>query len=402
MRERDRPRLAKFLSYGDNNIGSLGSQFPGYYVSQIYIPTTVATTVSNNNNNVTYPPPKPPTSPSSKRKSRSKTKAKRSQSKHLKQDQSTTTAAIFDGFPSLDTNSPPRKRRSPSKSRIRRSQSRPLQVLLDPSGGQVFSLPPPQPQEPPQSSSSPVRRGRSRSKAKVKRTLSIASVSNVENEPPVFSPPPSDSPTPADKHSLAISANNENNISPASGGGGKKSRNRNKLKIRRSQSEAPHRAINNDGGGKSLWEDITQAKENIQSYIYKSTGQGKPPPGAAVVTNDRCLCNDNIYPQYPVLANLNSRGRSKSRSRRSVVSSTTAGPYSLGSSPYVAPREANGTDLPASGSPTPASNTNNVTSISVPGVGVRGRSKSRSRLSASITNGMSTVWPDSRGAWLPV
>lgn len=269
----------------------------------------------------------------------------------------------------------------------------------------MFSLPPPQqPQEPPQSSSSPVRRGRSRSKAKVKRTRSIASVSNVENEPPVFSPPPSEPPTPTDKHALAISANNENNVSPAQSSGGKKSRNRNKLKIRRSQSEAPHRALNNDGGGKSLWEDITQAKENIQSYIYKSTGQGKPPPGAAVVTNDRCQCSDNIYPQYPVLANLTSRGRSKSRSRRSVVSSTTAGPYSLGSSPYVAPREASDTDLgaPASVSPTPASHSNNVTSISVPGVGVRGRSKSRSRLSASVTNGMSTVWPDSRGAWLPV
>ena len=398
MRDRDRPRLAKFLSYGDNNIGSLGSQFPGYYVSQIYIPTTGATTVNNNNNNnVSYPPPKPPTSPTSKRKSRSKTKAKRSQSKHLKQEQS-TTPTIFDGFPSLETSSPPRKRRSPSKSRVRRSQSRPLQVILDPSGGQVFSLlPPQQSQEPPPSSSSPTRRGRSRSKAKVKRTLSIASVSNVENEPPAFSPSPSDPPT--DKQGLAISANNEN-MSPAQGGGGKKSRNRHKLKIRRSQSEAPHRANTSDGGGKSLWGDITQAKENIQSYIYKSTGQGKPPP-ATVVTNDRCQCSDNIYPQYPVLANLNSRGRSKSRSRRSVVSSTTAGPYSLGSSPYVAPREAD--DItPASISPTPASSGNNVTSISVPGVGVRGRSKSRSRLSASITNGMSTVWPDSRGAWLPV
>ena len=50
MRERDRPRLAKFLSYGDSSIS--GSLYPGYYVSQIYGPAT-AVNNNNNNNNIT-------------------------------------------------------------------------------------------------------------------------------------------------------------------------------------------------------------------------------------------------------------------------------------------------------------------------------------------------------------
>ena len=453
MRERDRPRLAKFLSYGDSSIS--GSLYPGYYVSQIYGPATAVN--NNNNSNNSYPPSKPPTSPTSKRKSRSKTKSKRSQSKQSKQNQSQQQQqqqqqqqynsifcqqdqSVFEaGLLSLDTASPPRKRRSPSKSRPR-SQSRPPLVVLDPSGGQAVL-------QQPLDVSSPVlagsrredggqTRGRSRSKA-VKRTKSIKSpseihqsfsttVSNIENEPPPIDQ--SEAILTNEKHHLGsqlgdteltsscvppVGGNKLSNchschtschiccVPPA--GGNKRSRgHRHRLRLRRSQSEAPQRAdqseasklwTNEKAAGKSLWEDLTsQARDNIQNYIYKSTGRGQ--------------CSDSLYPQS-VLANLNSRGRSKSRSRRSGVSSTagpfqdqrsvvssTAGPYSLGSSPYVAP--STDPDLLA------ASSSNNVTSISVPGVGVRARSKSRSRLAASITNGMSTVWPDSRGAWLPV
>ena len=160
------------------------------------------------------------------------------------------------------------------------------------------------------------------------------------------------------------------------------------MKIRRSQSEAPHRILSD----KSLWDDLTtqakEAKENIQQYIYK-----KPPavPSSSVanVTSDqlaRCQCDQ--YPQYPVI-NF-SRGRSKSRSRKSVMSTAgpmvTAGPYSLNSVSSVA-------------YVAPACDTSDHCTSPVPGVATRGRSKSRSR--GNITNGLSTVWPDSRGAWLP-
>jgi len=93
-----------------------------------------------------------------------------------------------------------------------------------------------------------------------------------------------------------------------------------------------------------------QAKENLQNYIYKS----RPVASSSTTTTvygdlslgSRCQCD-----QYP-----GSRtGRSKSR-------------------------------YPAS---------------SLAGVAVRGRSKSRSRQS-TINQGLDTIWPDSRGAWLPV
>ena len=364
MRDRDRPRLAKFLSYGDSNVVYPGHGHNGHTGFYVY---------GGHNNNVNYPPPKPPTSPVNKRKSRSKTKAKRAQSKPSRQDftlSTTNTTTIFDNFPSFD-NSPPRKRRSPSKSRLRRSHSKPAIVLATSEPNQLFSLPPviSSPLEPssPETTNESSKERRSRSKTRVKRTQSTAS--NLENEPPpaalMIDPP-------TEKHNLPI------NNSSGSPSNNKKLKSKNKMKIRRSQSEAPHRILSD----KSLWDDLTsqakEAKENIQQYIYKK------PPTAPQVNHEaghlRCQCDQ--YPVYPVTSQpLQIRSRSKSRSRKSFVS--TAGPYSLTSVAYVAPA------------------CDDVCTSPLPGVTTRGRSKSRSRLNIAMANGMTTVWPDSRGAWLP-
>jgi len=110
-----------------------------------------------------------------------------------------------------------------------------------------------------------------------------------------------------------------------------------------------------------------QAKENFHNYIYKSRPNASSPTTTTVYgdlslsLSSRCQCD-----QYPA----SRRGRSKSRSRRSVKS--PSGPYSL-----------------------------NYPSSPLPGVAVRGRSKSRSR-QVTLNNGVDTIWPDSRGVWLPV
>ena len=345
MRDRDRPRLAKFLSYGDSgssNNNNMGAFTPGFIVGPIYGPTSI--------NNNSFPPPKHPTSPISKRKSRSKTKAKRSESK-------TSKTAIFENFQSLEIdNSPPRKRRSPSKSRLRSSQSR--QALET---SQMFSLPIQPLDLGGQPSSSPTNQRRSRSKTRVKRSQS--NVSNLENAPPLMS-------MIVDPLKDQLSQSNTNNNTTSSATNNKKSKNKKKKKIQRSQSEAPNRILSDS---KLAWEDL---KENLQTYIYKPT---KPTSNCS-----KCQCDQ--YPQYPSQVLL--RSRSKSRSRKSVVSST-AGPYSLNSVAYVAPSCEDDLSSPGTGP------------SSIPGVGVRGRSKSRSRLNL-INNGLTTVWPDSRGAWLPV
>ena len=326
---RERPRLAKFLSHGEPQV----SHFPSVYstssslgyLGQLYVS-------SSHNNNISYPPPKPPTSPVSKRKSRAKIKAKRAKSKPPKLEEPLSSITVLDSLQSLDT-SPPSKRRSPSKSRLARTQSRAGGELVSERGGRECS---------------PVNQRRSRSKTRVKRSQSI--VSNIENLPPGVShqssqmePPTSSSP-----------ANN------------KKGKNRNKTKIRRSQSEAPNRILSE----KSLWEDLTfQAKENLQNYISKA----RNPSTVYGEAESRCQCDQSVYPA------VTRRGRSKSRK-----SARPSGPYSLNSVSYVAPEG----DLLSSCSP-------------LPGVAVRGRSKSRSR-QLNNNNGLATIWPDSRGAWLPM
>ena len=90
------------------------------------------------------------------------------------------------------------------------------------------------------------------------------------------------------------------------------------------------------------------------------------------------------------------RGRSKSQRAR-----PPAGPYSLGSAPYMAPT------VPVL---TPLSDSNVVT-VTVAGPGtvqvsnnplMRSRSKSRPRLSAAhLQLGTATIWPDRHGFWLP-
>ena len=302
---RERPRLAKFLSApSSSHLPPLYSGNSSLCYGQMYV-----------SNNITSIPPKPPTSPVSRRKSRSKIKAKRSKSKPPQMEQY-QSSFVLDTFPSLESctsqSSPPRKRRSPSKSRLKRTQSRPpadLQLSLPGSQGSPTNQ----------------RRSRSKTRDRVKRSQSIAS--NSENLPP----PSSSSPTHC-----------------------RRGKEKKKTKLGRSQSEAPHRVLSE----KSLWEDL-QAKENLQNYIYKSR------PASTVYgdlsLSSRCQCD-----QYPV----SRRGRSKSRSSRSVKS--PSGPYSLHYPP----------------SP-------------LPGVAVRGRSKSRSRLSAT-NQGLDTIWPDSRGVWLPV
>ena len=90
------------------------------------------------------------------------------------------------------------------------------------------------------------------------------------------------------------------------------------------------------------------------------------------------------------------RGRSKSQRAR-----PPAGPYSLGSAPYMAPT------VPVL---TPLSDSNVVT-VTVGGPGtvqvsnnplMRSRSKSRPRLSAAqLQLGTATIWPDRHGFWLP-
>ena len=337
---RDRPRLAKFLSYGDNGRAPASSFYPSLYSSnnslcygQMYVSTS-------HNNNISHPPPKPPTSPVSRRKSRSKVKAKRSKSKppNIEQQQS-----VFDSLASQEScqTSPPRKRRSPSKSRVKRTQSRPPTELLslpfNPTGETEVSP-------------SNQRRSRSKTRDRVKRSQSIAS--NIENLPPPCSPGPGSQAAPVDPPTI----NSPANLS--------KGKNKNKTKVRRSQSEAPNRILSE----KSLWEDLTlQAKENFHNYIYKSRPNASSPTTTTVYgdlslsLSSRCQCD-----QYPA----SRRGRSKSRSRRSVKS--PSGPYSL-----------------------------NYPSSPLPGVAVRGRSKSRSR-QLTLNNGVDTIWPDSRGVWLPV
>ena len=338
---RERPRLAKFLSHGEASSAQV-SHFPSLYSSnsslgylgQLYVS-------SSHNNNLSLPPPKAPTSPVSKRKSRGKIKAKRAKSKPPPVEEPLSSSGVLDSYPSLDT-SPPTKRRSPSKSRLARTQSR--------AGGERADR-----------DVSPVNQRRSRSKTRVKRSQSI--VSNIENLPPggsnqsgqVDPPPTTSSPT--------------NN---------KKGKNRNKTKIRRSQSEAPNRILSE----KSLWEDLTfQAKENLQNYISRArntnTVYGETVPVADPSLGSRCQCEQSLYP--PVYPAVSRRGRSKSRK-----SAKPSGPYSLNSVSYVAPEG----DLGSPCSP-------------LPGVAVRGRSKSRSR-QLHINNGLATIWPDSRGAWLPV
>ena len=338
---RDRPRLAKFLSYGDNGRAPASSFYPSLYSSnnslcygQMYVSTS-------HNNNISHPPPKPPTSPVSRRKSRSKVKAKRSKSKppNIEQQQS-----VFDSLASQEScqTSPPRKRRSPSKSRVKRTQSRPPTELL-------LSLPF-NPTGETEVSPSNQRRSRSKTRDRVKRSQSIAS--NIENLPPPCSPGPGSQAAPVDPPTI----NSPANLS--------KGKNKNKTKVRRSQSEAPNRILSE----KSLWEDLTlQAKENFHNYIYKSRPNASSPTTTTVYgdlslsLSSRCQCD-----QYPA----SRRGRSKSRSRRSVKS--PSGPYSL-----------------------------NYPSSPLPGVAVRGRSKSRSR-QVTLNNGLDTIWPDSRGVWLPV
>ena len=313
MRDRSRPRLAKFLSYGNDNV-----MYPGYYVTQIYV-----SSAQQPNNNVNYPPPKHPTSPLAKRKSRSKNKTKRSKSK---------PPIVTENFlPAVD-NSPPAKRRSPSKSRLRRSQSRPSAEVVS----QPLSLPVNQ-------TYSPSNQRRSRSKTKAKRSSS--NCSNIENEPAAVNEA-FDTPT-AEHDQLIVKSQNTQH---------EKGRDkRRKAKIKRSQSEAPHRVLSD----KSLWEDL-QHQENIRNIRQSKGRQPSPPPVS-------CQCE-----QYPPIL----RARSKSRGRKAKVQGSQ-GPYSLNSqASYVAPAN----DAP------------------VPGVNVRGRSKSRSR----ATNGLSTIWPDSRGAWLPL
>ena len=336
---RERPRLARFLSHGEPPSPPV-SHFPSLYSSnsslgylgQLYVST-------NHNNNISYPPPKAP-SPVSKRKSRAKIKAKRAKSKPPKIEEPQSSSGVLDSLHSLDT-SPPTKRRSPSKSRLARTQSR--------AGGEPGS-------ERGGRDCSPVNQRRSRSKTRVKRSQSI--VSNIENLPPA----PSNQSGQLDPPTTSSPTNN------------KKGKNRNKTKIRRSQSEAPNRILSE----KSLWEDLTfQAVENLQNYISRarntSTVYGETEPSVG----SRCQCEQSVYPSiYPAVSR---RGRSKSRK-----SAKPSGPTSLNSVSYVAPEG----DHASPCSP-------------LSGVAVRGRSKSRSR-QLNNNNGLATIWPDSRGAWLPM
>ena len=329
---RERPRLAKFLSHGEPSSPHI-SHFPSLYSSnsslgylgQLYVS-------SSHNNNISYPPPKPPTSPVSKRKSRTKIKAKRAKSKPPSLDEPHNSISVLDSLQSLDS-SPPTKRRSPSKSRPARGEP------LSERGGRDCS---------------PVNQRRSRSKTRVKRSQSI--LSNIENLPPGGSKQPGQ----VDPPTTSSPTNN------------KKGKNRNKTKIRRSQSEAPNRILSE----KSLWEDLTfQAKENLQNYISKARNTSTVYGEAESSQGSRCHCEQQQQ-QYPILSR---RGRSKSRKP-----TKPSGPYSLNSVSYVAPEG----DLLGSSCP-------------LPGVAARGRSKSRSR-QLNINNGLATIWPDSRGAWLPM
>ena len=337
---RERPRLAKFLSHGEPSSHHV-SHFPSLYSSnsslgylgQLYVS-------SSHNNNTSYPPPKPPTSPVSRRKSRTKIKAKRAKSKPPSLEEPHSSISVLDSLQSLQSldSSPPTKRRSPSKSRLARTQSRAGGEPLSERGGRECS---------------PVNQRRSRSKTRVKRSQSI--VSNIENLPPGGAKQPGQ----VDPPTTSSPTNN------------KKGKNRNKTKIRRSQSEAPNRILSE----KSLWEDLTfQAKENLQNYISKARNTSTVYGEAESSQGSRCQCEPQ--PQHPVVSR---RGRSKSRK-----SAKPSGPYSLNSVSYVAPEG----DLLS-------------TSCPLPGVAVRGRSKSRSR-QLNINNGLATIWPDSRGAWLPM
>ena len=228
-------------------------------------------------------------------------------------------------------------------------------------------------------------------------------------------------------------------------------RSRTKAKTRRSQSEAPNRKLRHKPSIYSenyghfaddlkMHDASVANKENILSQV---TCDSKPPQilksppiygkqrvgrarsrrrtisaqvsgpysinypyGAPVIG---CLPGANIISglqpeaivsssEYPVAI----RSRSKSKSRKSVGSN---GPYSL-NAPYVAPVWNTAvSDLNvANGIHSAVLNTLSASSSPLGPLGpIAIRPRSKSRLWPSNTNnGLSTIWPDSRGIWLPL
>ena len=265
---------------------------------------------------------------------------------------------------------------------------------------------------------------------------------NSTNRPPNFDYSP-----PTDRRKLST-----RNSSPPN-----ERRSRTKAQARRSQSEAPNRRLRHKPSIYSenyghftdnlKLEDTTGAnKENIlspqvtavccdskppqiilSSPIYGKQRVGRArsrrrtisaqvsngpysinyPHGAPVIS---CLPAANIISgiqsegivsptEYPAVPS-NIRSRSKSRSRKSVGSN---GPYSL-NAPYVAPVwNSSTTDCNiANGIHSAVLNTLSASPLGpISPITIRPRSKSRSRPS-NTNNGLSTIWPDSRGIWLPL
>jgi len=221
-------------------------------------------------------------------------------------------------------------------------------------------------------------------------------------------------------------------------------RSRTKAQARRSQSEAPNRRLRHKPSIYSenyghfaddlkLHDATIANKENILSAV---TSDSKPPHilksppiygkqrvgrarsrrrtisaavsgpysinyhyGAQAATHPETILSSTDYPPATTVL----RSRSKSKSRKSVVGSN--GPYSV-NAPYVAPiwnsSQTSDSNVP-NGIHSAVFSTLSASSspFGPPGPSpIRPRSKSRSRPN-NTNNGLSTIWPDSRGIWLP-
>jgi len=235
--------------------------------------------------------------------------------------------------------------------------------------------------------SSPPTERRSRTKAQARRSQSEAPNRRLRHKPSIYSENFGHFADDLKLHDATI-ANKENILSPVT-----------------SDSKPPHilksppiYGKQRVGRARSRRRTISAAVSGPYSINYQYGAQAKP----ATTHPDTILSSTDYPPATTVL-----RSRSKSKSRKSVVGSN--GPYSV-NAPYVAPiwnsSQTSDSNVP-NGIHSAVLNTLSASSSpfgppgpTLPTIAIRPRSKSRSRPN-NTNNGLSTIWPDSRGIWLP-
>ena len=231
--------------------------------------------------------------------------------------------------------------------------------------------------------SSPPTERRSRTKAQARRSQSEAPNRRLRHKPSIYSENYGHFADDLKLHDATI-ANKENILSPVT-----------------SDSKPPHilksppiYGKQRVGRARSRRRTISAAVSGPYSINYQYGAQAKP-----ATTHPETILSSTDYPPATTVL----RSRSKSKSRKSVVGSN--GPYSV-NAPYVAPiwnsSQTSDSNVPNGIHSAVFSTLSASSSPFGPGgpSPIRPRSKSRSRAN-NTNNGLSTIWPDSRGIWLP-